>query len=394
MKRWPTKPLSDVLEVSRERIQPLEYPNTSFNYVGLENVEGHTGKLLPYQPTPGGEIKSTKNIFRPGQILFGKLRPYLNKVHLAREKGICSTDIYVLNPRQHQMYAAFASYFLRSPVVLATVSNVMAGANLPRINEESLLEIPAPVPPLAEQERIVKLLDEADELRKLCAKADHRTADLIPAVFHEMFGRADFVEKTIGQFLEQGWLLLHKDGNHGSLYPRSNDFGVEGIPFLSATCITDEGTIDQSEVKRLAQEKAKLLRHGWIECGDVLLAHNASVGAVGFYDGDYDRAIIGTSLTAFRANPDRIEPRFLWASLRDVFFQDQLERIMKQALRNQVPITAQRELFLRIPALVLQKEFAVRVSEIRALQAEQAASRRRLDDLFQSMLHRAFKGEL
>ena len=240
----------------------------------------------------------------------------------------------------------------------------------------------------------MKLLDEADELRKLRAQADRRTADLIPSLFHEMFVRADFVEKTIGQFLEQGWLLLHKDGNHGSLYPRSSDFGIEGIPFLSATCVTDEGTIDHSEVKRLAEEKAKLLRHGWIECGDVLLAHNASVGAVGFYGGDYDRAIIGTSLTAFRANPDRIEPRFLWASLRDVFFQDQLERIMKQALRNQVPITAQRELFLRIPALVLQKEFAARVSEIRVLQAEQAASRRRLDDLFQSMLHRAFQGEL
>ena len=45
-----------------------------------------------------------------------------------------------------------------------------------------------PVPPLAEQERIVKLLDEADELRKLRAQADRRTADLIPALFHEMFG--------------------------------------------------------------------------------------------------------------------------------------------------------------------------------------------------------------
>ena len=209
-----------------------------------------------------------------------------------------------------------------------------------------------------------------------------------------MFGQVNFVEKTIGELLEQDWLFLHKDGNHGSLYPRSSDFRVEGIPFLSATCVTDEGTIDHLEVKRLGEEKAKLLRHGWIESGDVLLAHNASVGAVGFYEGEYDRAIIGTSLTTFRANPDRIEPRFLWAALRDVFFQDQVERVMKQALRNQVPITAQRKLVLRFPPLPLQKEFAVRVSEIRALQAEQATSRCRLEDLFQSLLHRAFQGEL
>ena len=53
---------------------------------------------------------------------------------------------------------------------------------------ELLEHFQIPVPPLAEQERIVKLLDEADELRKLRAQADRRTADLIPSLFHEMFG--------------------------------------------------------------------------------------------------------------------------------------------------------------------------------------------------------------
>ncbi len=166
------------------------------------------------------------------------------------------------------------------------------------------------------------------------------------------------------------------------------------MPFLSATCVTADGAIDHSEVKWLSEEKAKLLRHGRLERDDVLLAHNASVGKVGFYEGDYDRVLIGTSLTAFRTNPERIDARFLWAALRDEFFQRQLERIMKQALRNQVPITAQRELLLRVPPLPLQKEFAQRAIEIRELEADQAASRQRLDDLFQSMLHRAFSGEL
>src|SRR5258708_2184387 len=188
MKRWPTKPLGAVLELSRERIEPTEHPNTSFNYVGLESVEGHTGKLLPYQPTPGAEIKSMKNVFHCGEILYGKLRPYLNKVHLASNDGICSTDIYVLRPRQGQIHPSFAANYLRSASVLSTVSNAMAGANLPRVNQDALLEILVPVPSMAEQERIVKLLDEADDLRKLRAQADRRTADLIPALFHEMFG--------------------------------------------------------------------------------------------------------------------------------------------------------------------------------------------------------------
>ena len=64
----------------------------------------------------------------------------------------------------------------------------MAGANLPRVNEDSLLGIPVPLPPLTEQERLVRILDEADALRKLRAQADQRTATLIPALFHEIFG--------------------------------------------------------------------------------------------------------------------------------------------------------------------------------------------------------------
>ena len=188
MKHWPTKPLGEVLEVSRERIEPTEHPDTLFNYIGLESIEGHTGKLLEYQPTSGADIKSTKNVFRSGQILYGKLRPYLNKVHLARKDGICSTDIYVLQPRQQRIHSSFVAYYLRSPAVLSMVSNAMAGANLPRINQEALLAISVPVPPPAEQERVVKLLDETEELRKLRVQADCRTAALIPALFHAMFG--------------------------------------------------------------------------------------------------------------------------------------------------------------------------------------------------------------
>jgi type I restriction enzyme, S subunit len=290
----------------------------------------------------------------------------------------------------------YLEQFLRSPRALAFYKSKLRSTTARRrsLPNDVFLSLSVPVPSLAEQVRIMKLLDEADELRKLRAQADRRTAALIPALFYEMFAKAKFTEKTIGEYLEEGWLLLHKDGNHGSLYPRASDFGDEGIPFLSATCVTDEGAIEHSEVKRLSEEKSKQLRHGWLERDDVLLAHNATVGKVGYYEGEYDRALIGTSLTAFRVNPVHIDSHFLWAALRDEFFQRQLERIMKQALRNQVPITAQRELLLRIPSLPLQKKFAQRVSEFRELEAAQAASRQHVEHLFQSMLHRAFNQEL
>ena len=65
------------------------------------------------------------------------------------------------------------------------------------------------------------------------------------------------------------------------------DFGELGVPFLSAKAISDDGIVDYTLIEKLREDKAKQLRIGWIRKGDVLLAHNASVGKVALYDGRF-----------------------------------------------------------------------------------------------------------
>jgi type I restriction enzyme, S subunit len=207
-----------------------------------------------------------------------------------------------------------------------------------------------------------------------------------------MFSGLNLPKKTIGDLLDSGALLLHKDGNHGSLYPRADDFGDEGVPFLSAKALTDDGLIDNTLVEKLKEDKATRLKIGWIAKEDVLLAHNASVGKVAFYDGRFEKALIGTSLTAFRPNPEALDSRYLAAALRSPMFQHQLEKNMGQTTRNQVPITAQRKLVIVLPPLVLQQEFSRRVTVVEKLKAVHKASLAKLDELFASLQYRAFRG--
>jgi len=388
MKRGPTKTLGEVLEVSRERIEPTEHPNTCFNYVGLESIEGHTGKLLRYQLTSGVEIKSTKNVFHRGEILYGKLRPYLNKVHLATGDGICSTDIYVLRPRQRQIHPSFAAYYLRSPSVLALLSNAMAGANLPRISQESLLSIPVPLPPLAEQERLVKLLDEADELRKLRAQADRRTFDLIPALFYEMFG--DPLLNPKGYPVQQLEYVCSKitDGTH-----QPPPFSDKGIPFLFVRNIV-KGYIDFDTEKFITEETfAELTRRAKPELGDILYSTVGSYGVAVQVETDRKFAFqrhIG------HLKPDRkkVDSGFLTAQLNTPFLKSQADKSARGVAQKTVNLAEIRNFEVLVPPLSLQKEFAMRVAEIQALEAEQAASRSNLDALLQSLLHRAFSGDL
>ncbi|MFZ1765728.1 MAG: restriction endonuclease subunit S, partial [Candidatus Nitrotoga sp.] len=190
------------------------------------------------------------------------------------------------------------------------------------------------------------------------------------------------------------YILLHKDGNHGSNYPRKEEFGDFGVPFITAKSIDVFGHLMPSSIEHLNEEKAAKLTIGWIEGGDVLLAHNATVGRVGLYRGEFGRALIGTSLTAFRPNMDMLRPIYLHELLRSHFFQRQLFWGMGQATRNQVPITAQRELLIRVPGPSLQDRFAVIFEKVEALKFRYQQSLADLESLYGALSQQAFKGEL
>jgi len=249
------------------------------------------------------------------------------------------------------------------------------------------------LPTIEEQRRIALILDAANALREKRQQALEKLDTLAHAIFLEICGEAkDRV--TIGQLLADGALELHKDGNHGSLYPRADEFGESGVAFLSARCISDQGDLLLDEVQFLDEEKARKLKLGWIRNGDVLLAHNASVGKTLLYQGEFTEALIGTSLTAFRPNPKKLDSRFLYGALRSREFQFQLTANMGQTTRNQVPITAQRSLSLSVPSIEQQRRFAEAfntAAEQKTLQDEQL---RRLTTLFALLQHRAFRGEL
>ena len=92
-KNWVQTQLGAIVQPSKEKINPLN--TEELRYVGLEHIEKDTGQLSGYGSSK--KVKSTKSKFSNGDLLYGKLRPYLNKVHLVDFEGICSTDILVFN---------------------------------------------------------------------------------------------------------------------------------------------------------------------------------------------------------------------------------------------------------------------------------------------------------
>ncbi len=141
-----------VLKVS-ENIDPQQ-KNGEVNYIGLENIESETGHLVGEIKTDYSTIKSIKNCFKKYDILYGKLRPNLNKVYLAEIDGICSTDILVFRFENEPLAKFYAHYFLTKKFndeILKTVT----GQQLPRTSWEKIQTIKIPVLDLETQKMLV-----------------------------------------------------------------------------------------------------------------------------------------------------------------------------------------------------------------------------------------------
>jgi type I restriction enzyme S subunit len=168
--------------------------------------------------------------------------------------------------------------------------------------------------------------------------------------------------KKIQELIDDQSLLGHLDGNHGALYPRSHEFKEFGIPYIGANDFY-EGQVSFLKCKYLSEDRAEQFRKGIAKDGDVLFAHNATVGPVALLGTNLNYVILSTTATYFRCNKERLYNRFLLYALQSQKFVSQYKSVMAQSTRFQVPITTQRKLSIILPLLSEQKTIANALSD-------------------------------
>jgi type I restriction enzyme, S subunit len=156
---------------------------------------------------------------------------------------------------------------------------------------------------------------------------------------------------TIEEFKERKYIIEFQDGNHGELHPKKADFTSVGRPFITAKQIDDKGNLHLDECKRLPEDFCQTLRIGFTEPNDILFTHNATVGRVSIMPPTAPSSIVGTSVTYYRLNPEKIFNKFFFYLLRSRFIRNQYEPVMKQTTRNQFSKLKQAKLNLVIPSL-------------------------------------------
>jgi type I restriction enzyme S subunit len=146
---WSVMRLKSQIKLSNEKTSDNNLP-----YIGMENIESWTGKYVKKN-----EVKpeSTSNVYKAGNILFGKLRPYLAKVFITEDDGICSSEFLVF--KSFQLERKYLFYYLISSSFIDVVNSSTYGAKMPRANWDFIGNCPITIPPKEEQKEIFKYLD-------------------------------------------------------------------------------------------------------------------------------------------------------------------------------------------------------------------------------------------
>ena len=128
-------------------------------YIGLENIESRTGKLLLNRNDEQQLIGETANIFKKGDVLFGKLRPYLAKCIIADFDGRCTSELLVLRTTSY-ILPEYLCFLMLSPKFIDVVNSSTYGAKMPRASWDFIGNLQIPLPSIKEQEEIVEYLTE------------------------------------------------------------------------------------------------------------------------------------------------------------------------------------------------------------------------------------------
>jgi len=354
---WPLVPVGNVFCKSEESVLPGSLQN-AVTYIGLENLTQNTGEITGNIVTEKpSEIKSLKNVFKPDDLLYGKLRPNLNKVWIADRNGICSTDIFVIRPIGGQAIPALYGYIFRSARFNEAVLSQLKGAQLPRIGWSSFAELQIPLPPLEVQKEIVAEIEGYQKVIDGARAVIDNYRPHIPIL-------------PAWPIVELSKVCDVRDGTHDS--PK---YVLDGYPLITSKNLKN-GYIDFTDINLISREDLDSInKRSKVDPGDILMPMIGTIGNPVIADTSREYAVKNVALIKFYSE-SRIDNRFLKDVLASAEMQSRFELQASGSTQRFIPLNFIRSLQIPLPPLKIQLAI---VAEIEAEKALVNANRELID---------------
>lgn len=196
---WVCASLGDIVEPRSGKANPQDIPDGLF--IGMEQIEAHTMRLLC--TVPCSTMKSSANVFFPSDVLYGRLRSYLNKVYQPDFEGLCSGE-FIVFPESSAVLGRFLKYRLNASDFVNYASHINTG-DRPRVDYDQIKVFPILLPPKNEQLRIADALDELFSDLDVGVEALTRVREKLKLY------RASALKSAVEGELTAEWRSHHKD---------------------------------------------------------------------------------------------------------------------------------------------------------------------------------------
>ncbi len=379
MNNWTSTMLGDICEI----YQPQTISKKELIQNGAYPVYGANGVIGRYDQYNHEE----------SELLVTCRGATCGSVNISEPKSWITGNAMVVRPISDELDRRYLEYLFRGGIDLA---GVITGAAQPQITRKSLAPVVVSYPPLPEQRRIVAILDEAFEgIDKAIANTEQNLANA-----QELFEK--YLDKTFGGE-NDNWDTnkLEKIGGEvatgpfGSLLHKS-DYIENGIPLVNPANISD-GVIEPDLKKTVSKKTRERLSSHVLKPGQIVVGRRGEIGRCAVVASDQDGWLCGTG--CFVIKPCRtVDPDFLAFLIRSRVYRSELERLATGATMKNLSNTSLRNLSISVPSVDDQKQilakFDVIHTESERLRSLYQRKLDALDELKQSILQRAFSGEL
>ncbi len=385
--KWPVLPLARICRIEIGRTPSRAHPE----YFGGDNV------WVTIADLNDGTVCESKEHVTDDAVSKARMRPVpvgtvllsyklsLGKLGIAGTNLFTNEAIAALPSRPGvEIVAKYLFYALRTVDYLALCHGAVKGKCL---NRASLNRIPVPLPPLSEQQRIVEILDQADALRKKRAEADAKAARILPALFYKMFGDPATNPK--------GWRVAPISEMIDPI-ERKDPSSKPDDPFIYIDIAGVNGQLGIiTEAKEMMGADAPSRARQVIRMNDVIISTvRPYLRATALVPAEYDNQICSTGFCVLRAKGG-VGHGFLYALSRLQWFTEQLNARARGA---SYPAVTDADVFnLHVPQPADQgalKTLDRQVLDVLILQDKRRSMAASIESLFETLLHRAFSGDL
>lgn len=299
---WSDCLLGEIAATRKEKA--VATPGTAC--VELEHIEPETGRLLGCDRS--GEQASIKTAFAAGDILFGKLRPYLRKYAIAPFDGICTTEVLAIYPKDEATDKSFLFYLMQGDSVFETVESLSYGTKMPRVSWTDLSEIEIAFPSLPEQQKIAAILTAVDDKLDLITRQISATQTLKQGLMQTLFTRGVGTPDTQGRWhphtafqntelgrIPVGWRVQTVgdvcEVKGGKRLPKGESLTEEntGFPYVRVTDM-HMGGVRKDGVLYVPAHLQPLIKRYTISKDDIFISVAGTLGLVGTIPPELDGA--------------------------------------------------------------------------------------------------------